>query len=34
MKNEATPPKTLTMTASRLKIPQFIPEAIGESDAP
>jgi hypothetical protein len=34
MKNEATPPKTDTINASKLKIPQFIPEAIGESDAP
>src|ERR1039457_3997489 len=33
-KNEATPPNTPPMTASRLKMPRFMPLAIGESDWP
>jgi len=34
MKNPATPPRTLTMMTSKLKMPQFIPAAIAESDWP
>jgi hypothetical protein len=34
MKNAATLPSTNTTTPSRLKMPQFIPAAIGESDWP
>jgi len=31
-KNEVTPPSTTATTASRLKMPQFMPLAIAESD--
>jgi hypothetical protein len=34
MKNPATPPSTARITARRLKMPQFMPAAIAESDWP
>ena len=34
MKNPAIPESMVTTTTSKLKMPQFIPWAIGESDAP
>jgi hypothetical protein len=33
-KNAATPPSTVAITARRLKMPQFMPAAMGESDWP
>jgi hypothetical protein len=34
MKQVAIPPNTTTIMPSKLRIPQFMPAAIGESDAP